>query len=65
MIGRAWTRPEIDRLVETFEGDADTLALSRELGRTHEAVLAKARRLQLTCRSGGTLLRKAPPAMIG
>lgn len=63
MIGRAWTREEIARLVETFEGDGDTSALSRELGRSHEAVLAKAGRLQLKRRWTDTVQPETLAAM--
>lgn len=52
MNGSPWTRPEIDYLVQTVEQGGDTLALSAELGRTHEAVIAKAKRLGMSVAHG-------------
>lgn len=65
MMGRAWTRQDIDRLAETFEGNGDTLALSTELDRTHEAVLAKANRLGLKRRSAAAVQQEARSAVSG
>lgn len=47
MNGRPWTRAEIDALVRTIAQSGDTLALSATLRRTPDALIAKARRLQL------------------
>lgn len=45
--GRPWAREEIDQLCRIVDAGGDTLALSVAMSRTHEALMAKARRLQL------------------
>lgn len=55
MNGRPWTRPEIDELCRTVTQGGDVLFLSMKLDRTHEAVIAKARRLALPVPSAAPL----------
>lgn len=45
--GRPWSRHEIDQLFQTVTEGGNTFALSMDLSRTHEALIAKAKRLNI------------------
>lgn len=62
MNGRPWTRQEIDLLCQTVATCGSTIALGIALRRTHEAVIAKSKRLGLSFPSMETTEHVAAPS---